>query len=118
MFATVNYMFCDILTLFHAPDLNQFLTGHAGDIQLTQAFLLTFEIIMEFALVMIVLSRVLKYSLNRRLNIIAGISFTFIQSGTLISGEFTMHYLFFSIIEISTTIYIGWLAWNWKNTIQ
>ncbi len=85
--------------------------------ELTQGFLLTFAIIMEFAMVMIVLSRVLKYSLNRKLNIIGGITFTLIQSGTLISGEFTMHYLFFSIIEISTTIYIGWLSWNWKNTL-
>ena len=91
IFVTVNYMFCDIFTLFHAPDLNQFLTGHAGGMQITQTFLLTFAIIMEFALVMIVLSRILKYYLNRRLNIIAGISFTFIQSATLISGEFTMH---------------------------
>ena len=115
VFVTVNYIFCDVFTLFHAPDLNQFLTGHAGGMELTQSFLLTFAIIMEFAMVMIVLSRVLKYSLNRWFNIIGGIAFTLIQAGTLLSGEFTMHYLFFSIVEISTTKYIGWAAWNWRN---
>lgn len=115
IFVAVNYIFCDVFTLFHAPDLNQFLTGHVGDIELTQGFLLTFAIIMEFAMVMIVLSRVLKYSLNRWFNIIGGIVFTLIQAGTLLDGNFTMHYLFFSIVEISTTIYIGWAAWNWRN---
>ena len=115
IFVTVNYIFCDVFSLFYAPDLNQFLTGNVGDIELTQGFLLTFAIIMEFAMVMIVLSRVLKYSLNRWFNIIGGIAFTLIQAGTLIDGDFTMHYLFFSIVEISTTIYIGWTAWNWRN---
>ena len=115
IFLTVNYIFCDVFTLFYAPNLKQFLTGYAGGMELTQGFLLTFAIFMEFAMLMIVLSRVLKYSLNRWFNIIGGIVFTLIQAGTLLSGDFTMHYLFFSLIEISTTLYIGWLAWNWKN---
>jgi len=49
IFVTVNYIFCDVFTLFHAPDLNQFLKGQVGGIELTQSFLLTFAIIMEFA---------------------------------------------------------------------
>ena len=83
--------------------------------ELTQGFLLTFAIVMELAMVMIVLSRVLKYSLNRWFNIVVGTILTVVQAGTLLSGDFTMHYFFFSLIEISTTIYISWLAWNWKN---
>ena len=47
-------------------------------------------------------------------NIFGGLAFTLIQVGTLIDGAFTMHYLFFSIVEISTTIYIAWTAWNWN----
>ena len=114
IFVTVNYIFCDVFTLFYAPDLNQFLTGTVGGIVLSQSFLLTFAIIMEFAMVMIVLSRVLKYSLNRWFNIIGGIVFTLLQAGTLLDGDFTMHYLFFSIVEILATSYIIWAAWNWK----
>ncbi|MEQ8365058.1 MAG: DUF6326 family protein [Cyclobacteriaceae bacterium] len=115
IFVTVNYIFCDVFTLFHAPDLNQFLTGQVGGIELSESFLLTFAIIMEFAMVMIVLSRFFKYSLNRWFNIIGGIAFTLIQAATLLDGDFTMHYLFFSLVEISATIYIGWTAWNWRN---
>ncbi len=114
IFVTVNYIFCDVFTLFYAPDLNQFLTGTVGSIELSQSFLLTFAIIMEFAMVMIVLSRVLHYSLNRWFNIIGGIVFTLIQAGTLLEGDFTKHYIFFSLVEISATLYILWAAWNWK----
>ncbi len=117
IFLTVNYIFCDVFTLFYAPNLQQFLTGFAGGMELTQGFLLTFAIIMELAMLMILLSRVLNYSLNRRLNISGGILFTLIQASTLLSGDFTLHYLFFSMIEIATTGYICWIAWNWKNTI-
>jgi hypothetical protein len=115
IFATANYIFCDVFTLFYAPNLRQFLTGYAGGMELTQGFLLTFAVIMEFAMVMIVLSRVLNHSLNRWFNIIVGFALTIIQAGTLLSGDFTLHYFFFSIVEISTTIYIVWLAWNWEN---
>jgi len=115
IFVTVNYIFCDVFTLYYAPDLNQFLTGRAGDTELTQSFLLTFAIIMEFAMIMIVLSRVLKYSLNRWFNIIVGMAFTLIQAGSLVYDDYTMHYLFFSIVEISTTMFITWAAWNWRN---
>ena len=118
IFLTVNYIFCDVFTLFYAPNLNQFLTGHAGGMELTQGFLLTFAIIMEFAMLMLVLSRVLKYAINRWLNMIGGIAFTLIQGSTLLSGDFTMHYIFFSLIEIATSILIFYLAWNWKNLEQ
>jgi hypothetical protein len=113
IFLTVNYIFCDVFSLFYAPDLKQFLSGYAGDIALTQSFLLAFAIIMEMAMLMIVLSRVLPYALNRWFNIIGGILFTIVQAGSLADGNVTQHYLFFSVIEISTTLLITYLAWNW-----
>ena len=118
IFVTVNYIFCDVFTLFYAPDLNNFLTGYVGDIELSQNFLLTFAIIMEMAMVMIVLSRVLKQKLNRLFNIIGGMIFTIIQAATLFDGDFTKHYLFFSIVEISTTVMITIIAWNWKTNVS
>jgi hypothetical protein len=42
-------------------------------------------------------------------------AFTLIQAGSLVYDDFTMHYLFFSIVEISTTMFITWAAWNWRN---
>lgn len=114
IFLTVNYIFCDVFSLFYAPDLQQFLSGYAGDIALTESFLLTFAIVMELAMLMIVLSRVLKYSLNRWFNIVGGVIFTLVQAGSLADGNVTQHYLFFSVIEISTTLLIIWIAWRWR----
>ena len=65
-------------------------------------------------MILIVLSRVLKPSLNRWFNLFVGLAFSLIQAGTLLDGQFTLHYLFFSIVEIGTTLLISWTAWHWR----
>ena len=114
LFATVNYMFCDIFTLFHSESLKQLMSGEMGGMIISQTFLLGFAILMEIVMVMIILSRFLPYNVNRSLNIIIGLLMTFVQGSTLFTADNTLHYIFFSIIEISTTIFIVYYAWNWK----
>jgi hypothetical protein len=65
---------------------------------------------------MILLSRVLKYKLNRTLNIIAGFLLVTIQVASLMVDVNTLHYCFFSIIEIATCLGIIWIAWKWTNS--
>ena len=114
LFATVNYMFCDIFTLFHSESLKQLMSGEMGGMIISQTFLLGFAILMEIVMVMIVLSRFLPYKTNRSLNIIIGLLMTFVQGSTLFTADNTLHYIFFSIVEISITIFIVYYAWNWK----
>jgi len=114
LFVTVNYMFCDIFTLFHSESLKQLMAGEMGGMIISQAFLLGFAILMEIVMVMIVLSRFLPYKTNRILNIIIGLLMTFVQGSTLFTADNTLHYIFFSFVEISTTIFIVYYAWNWK----
>ena len=114
LFATVNYMFCDIFTLFHSESLKQLMSGEMGGMIISQTFLLGFAILMEIVMGMIVLSRFLPYKSNRILNIIIGLIMTFVQGSTLFTADNTLHYIFFSIVEISTTIFIVYYAWNWK----
>ena len=114
LFVIVNYMFCDIFTLFHSESLKQLMTGEMGGMNITQVFLLGFAILMEMVMVMIVLSRFLPYKTNRILNIIIGSLMTFVQGSTLFTADNTLHYIFFSFVEISTTIFIVYYAWNWK----
>ncbi|MEM8965654.1 MAG: DUF6326 family protein [Bacteroidota bacterium] len=119
VFLTVNFIFCDVFTLMYLEDLRQILNGKAGDVELTQEFLLSFAIIMEIPMVMILLSRVLSYKLNRILNIAFGVLLVLVQLGSLFADDNSLHYIFFSIIEVSTLLYIVWLAWHWKNsTVQ
>ena len=113
LFTVVNYIWCDVFTLHYAPMLNMFLTGKVGNIEVTQGFLLTFAIIVEISMLMIVLSKYLPYKINRYLNIVAASFMALQQSATLTQG-FTLHYLFFSIIEVTATLTIVWFAIKWK----
>jgi asparagine N-glycosylation enzyme membrane subunit Stt3 len=96
--------------------LRQYFTGTVGGMQMTQGFLLGASVLMEISIAMVLLSRVLKYRLNRLFNIIAGIITTVVQIATLLMGKPTMYYIFFSVIEISCTAFIVWYAWTWRNT--
>lgn len=113
IFLMVNYLFCDIFTLHYAPMLQMFLEGKVGGIELNQEFLLTFAVILELPMLMIVLSKVMNYRIARYANLAVAAFMTLQQSATLTMG-FTLHYLFFSIFEISASALIFVIAWRWK----
>jgi hypothetical protein len=116
IFVTANYIFCDVMTLMYPAGLKQIMSGTVGSIQVTQYFLLGAAIFMEIPLVLIILSRMLKYKANRLTNIIAGTTMTVIQFMSLFVGTApTLHYIFFSVIEIACTSFIVWYAWRWIN---
>jgi len=114
IFVTVNYIFCDIFTLFYSENLKQLMSDAMGGMEITETFLFAFSVIMELPMLMIVLSRLLPYKFNRLANIAVGIFMTLIQTWSLF-GDNMLHYVFFSIIEIATTIIIVWIAIRWKN---
>jgi len=114
IFVTVNYIFCDVLTLMNSEDLQQILTGTVGSLEMTPNFLLGAAIFMEIPFVMILLSRILRYKANRISNIIAGSFMTVAQIASLFVGSSTPHYTFFSIVEIGCTAFIVWYAWTWR----
>ena len=113
IFVTVNYIFCDVFTLFHSESLKQLMTGEMGGMKINQSFLLSFSILMEMPMVMIVLSRILSYRSNRLANIIVALIMTLVQAATLFTDDNILHYIFFSIIEVGTTSFILYSAWNW-----
>jgi len=41
---------------------------------------------------------------------------TIVQAGTLFTADNTMHYIFFSIVEVGTTSFILYSAWNWTES--
>lgn len=113
IFITVNYIYCDVFTLHLAPYLEAFLAGQFGSISITEEFLLIFAFIMQIPMIMILLSRVLAFTLNKYANLLAGIITTSIQAFTVTMGG-SLHYLFFSFFEICTGIFIIYLAATWK----
>jgi len=119
IFVTVNYIFCDVVTLMNPSDLKLILSGAVGSIQMNQQFLLGAAIMMEIPFIMILLSRVLKYKANKVANIVAGVIMTLVQTSSLFVGTGpTSFYIFFSVIEIATTIAIVVCASKWKDIEQ
>ena len=82
------------------------------EVQVPQVGMLLFAIIMEIPIVMIILSRILKYGVNRWANIIAGvITIVFVIAG----GSLNIVYMFFAAVEIVCLLVIIWSAWKWVN---
>lgn len=116
IFATLNYLYCDVLALMDSQMLKQIITGTVGGIKMTQGFLLASAVLMEIPIALVLLSRILKYRINRWANIIAGTTMTVVQISSLFMGSSpTSYYVFFSIIEIASTSLIVWYAWKWSN---
>jgi len=103
IFATFNYIYADVLTLFDKTVVTN----------LSQGSLLGAAILVETAIVMVLLSRILPYRANRWANIIVGVVNTLAVLISLTVATPALYYLFFAVIEIATTSFIVWYAWNW-----
>ena len=110
IFAMFNYLYADVFSLFFDPAAKDAMTMPVGAV-------LGFAVLMETAIAMVLLSRVLKYRANRWANIIAGVLHTAVVSWTLFGGTPpTLFYVFFATIEIACTLFIVWYAWRWRNS--
>lgn len=115
IFVLFNYLYCDVVALMDPKLLKQFMTGNVGGIHFTEGFLLGAAILMEIPIAMVLLSRVLNYKANRWANIIAGSIMTVVQLSSLFGSSPAIYYIFFSFIEIASTLFIIWYAWKWSN---
>ena len=115
IFAMFNYLYCDVAQGMDANFLKQYISGTVNGMQFTEATLLVAGILMEIPIMMVLLSRMLKYKPNRWVNSIAGTIMTIIQTVTLFAAKPTLYYAFFSIIEIASTALVVWFAARWRN---
>lgn len=114
IFATLNYLYCDVVILMDPGLLRQYIAGNLGGIQISQGFLLGAAVLVEIPISMVLLSRILKYRANRWANMVAGIVMTAVQLLSLLVKTPALYYLFFSVIEITCTAVIVWYAWRWS----
>ncbi|GAB4405236.1 MAG: hypothetical protein OHK0039_06020 [Bacteroidia bacterium] len=98
----------------HSEDLQNLLQGSIDDMQITQEFLLGFAILMEIPIITILLSRLLPARPNRIAQLATGSLLIFIQTWSLTVGNITLHYGFFSVVEIGLLVCILWQALRWK----
>ena len=104
-----NMLFADVLTLYIPENLEEIMT-RSTPVQITEGLMLVMAIIIEIPIIMIFLSRVLKYRVNRWANIIAAaITILFVVVG----GSLVLHYVFFAAIEVVCLSLIISYAWKW-----
>jgi len=116
--ATLNYLYCDVVTLMDPSLLKQFLAGQIGSVQISQGFLLGAGVLVEIPMVMVLLSRVLGDRPNRIANIVAATVMTAVQALSLVAKAPAPYYIFFSVIEIALTSAIVWYAWTWRSDVR
>ena len=114
IYLTVNYIYCDVVTLHLSKYLEAFLAGRVGSMVINEEFLLAFAVILQIPMIMIVLSKYLAFKLNKYCNIVAGIITTSVQAYTVTMGG-TLHYMFFSFFEICTGLLIIFFAVTWRH---
>ncbi len=117
VFMLVNYLYCDVLSLFDPSILREVLAGTAagGSISMTPEMLLASSVLMEIPMAMILLSRVLRHGPNRWANVIAAAFMAVVQLGSLTVGTFDAYYFFFSIVEVGTLVGIAIVALRWRD---
>lgn len=86
IYLTGNYIYCDVFILHDARYLQAFLSGNVGGMIITEEFLLAFSVVMQIPMIMIILSRLLTFRLNKYINIVAGVITTSVQAFTVAMG--------------------------------
>jgi hypothetical protein len=106
IFASLNYLYCDVIGLMDSNMLRQYQSGEVGGFVINENFLLGATILMQVPLSMVFLSTALSPRASRIANITAGTLMTAVQTATLFVGKPTKYYAFSSGVEIATTSFI------------
>jgi len=107
-----NMLKADILSLYIPGSAEELVKTSASTGTPIPQLMLSGAIVMEISIAMILLSRVLKYGLNRWANIIVSlITIAFVVGG----GVSYPHYIFIATVEVLCLLLIIWNAWKWRN---
>ena len=108
VFVVLNFLYADVFTLFFDP------AAQTQTADLSSGAVLFFAVIMETAMLMVLLSRVLPEGWNRWVNIGAAILHTAVLAWSLTGSEVTSFYAFFVTVEIATLLFVVGYAWSWR----
>ncbi len=106
----INMAFADILGLFIPGALEEVAKTSVSTGTTIPQLMLGGAIMLEIPIAMILLSRVLKFKVNRWTNIIASVfTIVYVVGG----GTLSPHYIFIATIEVVCMLLIVWFAWKW-----
>ena len=108
----INMLKADILSLFIPGSMDEVARTAASTGATVPQLMLGAAVIGQLAIAMIILSRVLKYGINRWVNILVAIVIiAYIWVG-MVSYP---HYIFIASVETLCLLLIVWFAWKWRN---
>ena len=114
IFVLLNMLFRDIHEIPTVEFLDQALVGKVNGVEVTDELLLLGGFLIEFFLVMVPLSRVLPYALNRWTNIVVGVLAMALTVSSNTAPD--LDDAFFAFVELVALAFIVSLAWRWKAT--
>jgi len=108
IFVLFNVVYADILSLMDATSpIRKIIAGTA----MPAGILVAGAILMETSIVMVILSWILSYKVNRWVNIIIAA----INIFAVVTGGHGLYYAFFAAVEVVCMLLITWFAWKWTN---
>ena len=108
----INMLKADILSLFIPGSMDEVARTAASTGATVPQLMLGAAVMGQLAIAMIILSRVLKYGINRWANIVIGIIIiAYIWGGAAAYP----HYIFIATVETICLLLIIGIAWTWRN---
>lgn len=116
VFLSLNYIYCDVLSLMYPESMREHLEGEVGGIAINQGFLLAAGVLLTIPFSSALVARIAPHRLARWWSVVAGALMALVQLGTLGMGsDVTLHYAYFSVVEVATCVAIVWVAARrWK----
>jgi hypothetical protein len=111
VFVVLNFLYADIFTLFFDP------AAQTQTLDLSSGSVLFFAVVMETAMLMVLLSRVLPHAWNRWTNIGVATLHTAVLAWSLSGSAVTPFYAFFVTVEVATLLFVVGCAWSWRKQL-
>ncbi len=105
IFVILNMMYADVVSLM---DPTSAIRTRMVGTPMSPGFLLAGAVLMETAIAMVILSRLLPYKANRWVNTIVAAVNIF----AVVTGGHGLYYVFFAAVEVLSMLLIVWLAWT------
>lgn len=108
----INMLKADILSLYIPGAVEEVAKTAVSASASIDQLMLAGAVMGQLGIAMIVLSRVLKYGINRWANIVVAVVTLAYIWGGMASYP---HYIFIAIVESLCLLLIIWFAWDWRN---
>ncbi|WP_370979059.1 DUF6326 family protein [Agaribacterium sp. ZY112] len=111
LFILLNVLFRDLHDLFRPGAITEIETGTINGTQISNELLLFAAFVIEIPILMVLLSKILHYKINRRLNIVIP---PLLALSYLHNGVRDLDDVFFMAIVLLALLCTSVLAWRWQ----